>query len=50
MAARLPERFGSGAEPLRQWLLRLEAQRYAKAPAEGLPALRREFRRLAWPR
>ena len=50
MAARLPERFGSDAEPLRQWLLRLEAQRYAQAPAEGLPALRREFRRLAWPR
>jgi len=50
MAQRLSQRFGGGAEPARQWLLRLEAQRYAKAPAEALPALRREFRRLAWPR
>lgn len=50
MAACLSERFGSGAEPARQWLLRLEAQRYARAPAEALSSLRREFRRLAWPR
>lgn len=50
MAARLADRFGSGAEPVQQWLLRLEAQRYAKAPADALPALRSEFRRLAWPR
>ncbi|MDM0016440.1 transglutaminase family protein [Variovorax saccharolyticus] len=50
MAERLAERFDGGAEPARQWLLRLEAQRYARAPAEALPALRREFRRLAWPR
>jgi transglutaminase-like putative cysteine protease len=50
MAQRLSERFGSGAEPARQWLLRLEAQRYAKAPGDALPALRSEFRRLAWPR
>ncbi|MDM0036122.1 DUF3488 and transglutaminase-like domain-containing protein [Variovorax sp. J22P271] len=50
LAARLSERFGSGAEPVRQWLLRLEAQRYAKAPGDALSALRSEFRRLAWPR
>ena len=50
MAAGLSERFGSGAEPVRQWLLRLEAQRYAKAPGDALSALRSEFRRLAWPR
>lgn len=49
MAALLADRFGSGAEPVQQWLLRLEAQRYAKAPADALPALRSEFRRLAWP-
>ena len=50
MAARISERFGNNAEPVQQWLLRLEAQRYAKAPADALPALRSEFRRLAWPR
>ena len=50
MAARLSEHFGSDADPVRQWLLRLEAQRYAKAPAVALPALRRDFRQLAWPR
>ena len=32
------------------WLLRLEAQRYAKTPEAGLPALRAEFRKMAWPR
>jgi transglutaminase-like putative cysteine protease len=37
-------------EPLARWLLRLEAQRYARAPAAGLGELRREWRQLAWPR
>ncbi|HEY2257392.1 MAG TPA: transglutaminaseTgpA domain-containing protein [Variovorax sp.] len=50
MAARLSERFGGRAEQARDWLLRLEAQRYAKAPGEALSRLRTEFRRLAWPR
>ncbi len=50
MAARLSERFGASAQPVHDWLLRLEAQRYAKAPADALSTLRAEFRRLAWPR
>ncbi|MDM0109401.1 transglutaminaseTgpA domain-containing protein [Variovorax sp. J22R24] len=50
MAARLDERFGSGAQAARDWLIRLEAQRYAKSPGDALSALRAEFRRLSWPR
>jgi hypothetical protein len=51
MAKRLAERFGDGSRPLQDWLLRLEAQRYAAAaPGLTLPALRAEFRHLAWPR
>nr|WP_088956421.1 DUF3488 and transglutaminase-like domain-containing protein [Variovorax sp. HW608] len=50
MAARLAERFGADAQAAQDWLLRLEAQRYAKSPAAALPALRAEFRRLTWPR
>ncbi|VTU17273.1 Protein-glutamine gamma-glutamyltransferase [Variovorax sp. SRS16] len=50
MAARVAERFGDSARPLQDWLLRLEAQRYARTPAAALSALRAEFRRLAWPR
>jgi len=43
-------RFGADARALAQWLLKLEAQRYARAPAQSLPALRREFHQIAWPR
>ena len=51
MAQRVAERFGPGGEAVRDWLLRLEAQRYARvASAADLVALRREARRLAWPR
>lgn len=50
MAARLAERFGPAARPLQDWLLRLEAARYARAPEEGLMRLRSEFRQLSWPR
>ncbi|WP_408908258.1 aminoacyl--tRNA ligase-related protein, partial [Variovorax paradoxus] len=35
--------------PLRDWLLKLEAQRYAPAGPGTLAALRAEFRRLPWP-
>ena len=50
MAELLAERFGSEASAAQcDWLLRLEAQRYAPDPAAGLPALRAEFRRLRWP-
>ncbi len=50
MAARVAERFGAAGQPAHDWLLRLEAQRYAKAPAPRLAALRDEFRRIAWPK
>lgn len=42
----------AGPQPLallRDWLLRLEAQRYARAPALELATLQREYRRLPWP-
>jgi transglutaminase-like putative cysteine protease len=49
--------FGEAGQPLHDWLLRLEAQRYASAattapPGDAAPTvvgLRREFRRLSWP-
>jgi hypothetical protein len=34
---------------VREWLLKLEAQRYAPASPASLAALRAEFRRLDWP-
>lgn len=49
MAAQADARFGAAAQPVRDWLLKLEAQRYAEAAPETLAALRAEFRRLAWP-
>jgi transglutaminase-like putative cysteine protease len=49
MATRLAERFGDSTQAAQDWLLRLEAQRYARAPAPALSALRTEFRHLAWP-
>lgn len=41
--------FGQDARGLADWLLKLEAQRYARVPAASLPALRREFQQLSWP-
>ncbi|WP_218509208.1 DUF3488 and transglutaminase-like domain-containing protein [Variovorax sp. dw_308] len=49
MAARVSERFGPAGQAVRDWLLRLEAQRYAKTPVTELSRLRAEFRQLAWP-
>jgi transglutaminase-like putative cysteine protease len=43
------ERFGAQGAALCDWLLRLEAQRYARHSARDLAPLRREFRRLTWP-
>jgi len=43
------ERFGPAAQAVADWLLRLEAQRYARAPGASLAVLQREFRQLAWP-
>jgi protein-glutamine gamma-glutamyltransferase len=42
--------FGADARGLADWLLKLEAQRYAREPATSLGALRREFHQLCWPR
>ena len=50
MAEQTAAHFGAAGRSAHDWLLRLEAQRYARQPATGLPALRAEFRRLAWPR
>jgi protein-glutamine gamma-glutamyltransferase len=49
MAQRVTERFGPRGQAVRDWLLRLEAQRYARESATGLSQLRSEFRQLAWP-
>ncbi|MBJ2156492.1 transglutaminase family protein [Variovorax sp. IB41] len=49
IAAEADARFGPAAQPVRDWLLKLEAQRYAQAAPQTLSALRAEFRRLAWP-
>lgn len=42
-------RFGPDARGLADWLLKLEAQRYARVPGASLAALRREFQQLSWP-
>jgi protein-glutamine gamma-glutamyltransferase len=49
MAQAVTDRFGAPAQPLAEWLLRLEAQRYARAAPAPLPALQRELQRLPWP-
>ena len=50
IASLVTSRFGTEATALSQWLLKLEAQRYARTPAASLAALRREFHRIPWPR
>jgi protein-glutamine gamma-glutamyltransferase len=50
IADRVSRRFGEDARALAQWLLKLEAQRYARAPAQSLSGLRREFHQIPWPR
>ena len=49
MATLVTSRFGAPAKPLADWLLQLEAQRYARDPQSSLAALQRDFRHLAWP-
>jgi len=49
LAALVAQRFGEQGQGVQQWLLQLEAQRYARAPGARLPQLRRAFRRLRWP-
>ena len=55
LALRVQLRWGQAeaAQRVAQWLLRLEAQRYARpgdATTPNLATLQREFRQLAWPR
>lgn len=50
LAGALTDRFGDRARELADWLLALEAQRYARDPAADLRRLRRAFDRLPWPR
>lgn len=51
LACQLRERFAQdpAAAALADWLLRLEAQRYAPHSTTTLAELRREYRRLRWP-
>ena len=49
MAALVTRRFGDAAQSLSDWLLKLEMQRYARAPGASLAALQREFKQLSWP-
>jgi protein-glutamine gamma-glutamyltransferase len=49
IAAAVTAHFGEAAAPLADWLLKLEAQRYARAPAASLGTLRRELRQMQWP-
>ncbi|HZN48167.1 MAG TPA: transglutaminase-like domain-containing protein, partial [Ramlibacter sp.] len=50
LARLVSTRFGADAAVLSQWLLKLEAQRYAREPGTTLSALRREFHQISWPR
>ncbi len=49
MAAQVRQRFGADGDALADWLLRLEAQRYAPGRHPPLAPLRRQFKRLPWP-
>ncbi len=49
IATTVTARFGQRGQPLADWLLALEAQRYARAPRASLADLRREFKQLSWP-
>ncbi len=49
MAEQVRARFGTPANAVANWLLRLEQLRYAPKPTQELSQLRREFRQLPWP-
>jgi transglutaminase-like putative cysteine protease len=49
MATSVQARWGEQTAALQAWLLRLEALRYARQPADNLAQLRREFKSLTWP-
>ena len=49
LAQALGQAFGDAAQPMCDWLLRLERARYQAGASTGaLSALEREFKRLAW--
>ncbi|RYF41906.1 MAG: DUF3488 domain-containing protein [Comamonadaceae bacterium] len=49
LATLVTQRFGEAGKGLSDWLLRLEAQRYARNPHASLAALQREFKHIPWP-
>jgi transglutaminase-like putative cysteine protease len=49
IATLVTRRFGQQGRALADWLLKLEAQRYARTPGSTIAQLRREFRTLPWP-
>lgn len=54
LALQVVERYGDEGHALHDWLLQLEAQRYADAPARGaapgLALLKKQYTQLSWPR
>lgn len=50
IARLLTQKYGDEARAIGDWLLKLEALRYARSPQGDLRALRQEFEHLAWPR
>ncbi len=50
MADAMRLHFGAAGAAAADWLLRLEAQRYAPHPRATVATLRREFKQLHWPR
>ena len=50
IATLVTARFGEAGRGLADWLLALEAQRYAPGPHAALAPLQRRFTQLAWPR
>jgi hypothetical protein len=49
MAQLVRQRFGETGQPLHDWLIRMETQRYSRNPQASLATLQSEFRQLAWP-
>lgn len=49
MASQVMARFGADGQALADWLLQLEAQRYARNPPTTLRRLERNLQRMAWP-
>jgi len=42
-------KFGDAAQGVADWLLRLEAHRYAPHPQASLAKLQQQYKQLAWP-